>query len=66
MVEFVRDVMIALAALATLIAFALPQAAEPDATRHGATVGAAVAATITPAGSVKPARTAAQPEPAKQ
>lgn len=48
MVEFVRDVIVAVAVLATLIAFAVHPNAEGEPKRHGTGLGAAIAANVTP------------------
>jgi hypothetical protein len=44
MVEFVRDVIIAVAVLATLVAVAVQAGADAEPKRHGSALGTAVAA----------------------
>jgi hypothetical protein len=56
MVDFVRDVIVAVAVLATLIAFAVHHSAESEPKRHGTGLGTAIAANITPA-ATEPAQT---------
>ncbi|MGH8662878.1 MAG: hypothetical protein ACREUX_01305 [Burkholderiales bacterium] len=48
MVEFVRDVIIAVAVLATLIAVAVHPGADAEPKRHGSAIGTAVAANVMP------------------
>jgi len=49
MVEFVRDVIIAVAVLATLIAFAAHPGTDAEPKRHGTALGTAIAANATQA-----------------
>jgi hypothetical protein len=46
MVEFVRDVIIAVAVLATLVAVAVHAGADPEPKRHGSAIGTAVAPNV--------------------
>ena len=50
MVEFVRDVMIAVAVLATLVAFAVHPTSDAEPLRHGSGAGSMIA-TAAPAGA---------------
>jgi hypothetical protein len=49
MVEFVRDVIVAVAVLTTLIALAVSHAGEPEPKRHGTVLETAIAANVAPA-----------------
>ena len=64
MVEFVRDVIIAVAVLATLIAIAAHPGAEAELRRHGTALGTAIASNATQA-IAAPASHSLQTAPSK-